>query len=155
MEMPLNYLLFEIQTLLLVGSLMLLTGSLAGLFIKNGLFAEGWGAFFTGTGKPSKDGEDSFHEKRRNRRVPSSALLELMDGSGNTLSESARLQDLSLKGACFQSPLVFQQGKHLQAHLHSPNEGILNITARVVWASPRASRILYGIEFLSVDPLHH
>lgn len=154
MEMPLNNLLFEIRSLLFAASLMLLMGSLAGLFIKNGLLTDGWGSLFTGNGRLSKSGEDSFSEKRHSRRVPSNAVLELMDGAGKCLFDSARLHDLSLKGACFISPLLLQQGGRIQAQLHSANEGILQITARVVWARARAGRVLYGVEFLSVNPAH-
>jgi hypothetical protein len=85
--------------------------------------------------------------------VPSQAPFELMNPAGEYMPNSARLHDMSLKGARFDSPLLIKQGKCIQARLHSSKEGLLQISARVIWVKSQNNRIIYGIEFDSVNPV--
>jgi len=46
-----------------------------------------------------------------------------------------------------------KQGKTIQARLHSSKEGLLRISARIVWQKPQNNRVVYGIEFDAVAPM--
>jgi hypothetical protein len=151
--MHLDTLLFQIQTMLFAGSCLLLAGSVIGLYLKGRVLSEESITFFTGNeGKSEAKDEGPYREKRSARRVPSRAPFELMNPMGEYMPNSARLYDMSLKGACFDSTLMIKPGKHIQARLHSTKEGLLQISARVVWLKPRNNRTVYGIEFDSVHP---
>ena len=149
--MPMNSILFEIQMLLYVGSGVLLAGSLAGLYLKSEFLLEGRGSLLSRGGLHDKRGEDFHHEKRRHRRLPSSALLELIDASGTITTGNASIEDISLTGACFHSPLVLAEGERIQARLHSSSEGILHRAGRFIAA---AGRSLVGAAPESRQPVH-
>ena len=150
--MPLNILLFQIQVMLYVGSCLLLAGSLAGIYMKSRFLSEGSASFLSARNENSEAGEDACREKRRARRLRSGALLELMDPSGGFMADSARLRDISIKGACFESPVLMKLGHRIEARLHSSKEGLLRISARIIWLRPKNNRIFYGVEFDAVHP---
>jgi len=154
MSMPLTTLLSGIQIMLYVGSSLLLVGSLAGLVTKSQIFSLHSILIFSGSaGKPGTRG-DQPHEMRRARRVPSNRPIELMNSSGKFVANSARLRDISASGACFESPFILNQGKRIEALLHSSKEGLQRISARIIWIQPKNDRTAYGIEFVHAHRAH-
>jgi hypothetical protein len=153
MPMPLNALLFQIRIFLFMGSGMLLFGSLTGLFVKNHILsAESASPFSIGDERTAA--KPVFKRLKRNaRRVKSDSILELKNDSGEFLPGSAMLHDISIRGACFDSPLLLKPGKRMEALLHSSKEGVLHISARIVWMKQRSHGILYGVEFDKVGPV--
>jgi len=146
-------LLMQIRDAILVASTLLLLGSLIGAILKRRYVSEETVSIFgEGEGKPGERSELT-QERRRSRRLQSAAVLELQDTYGKFVPESARMHDISLKGACFDSTMPLKRGQKVMARLYSSKEGVLQISARVVWSQPRAHRILYGIEFNAVDPI--
>lgn len=150
--MSLNTFLYQIQIMLFAGSSMLLVGSIIGLYLKGRILSEEPLFLFSSNNEISETKEDPYCEKRHARRVPSFTLLELMNPAGEFIPNSARMHDISVKGARFDSSIMMKQGKRIQARLHSSKEGLLRISARIVWLQPKNNRIVYGVEFDTVNP---
>lgn len=150
MDETLILLLFKIRAVLMGASCFLLVCGVVGLCVRSYFSRADWvDPFARGDGDPPvKNGV--MTEKRRARRLASKALMEIMDESGSTVAGSARVHDLSLKGARIQSQLILERGSRIQAKLHSTKEGVVPFSARVVWTSPRVRSILYGIEFETI-----
>src|SRR5689334_12421834 len=106
-------LLLQIRMWLLLGSEFLLASSLIGRLLKSDFLG----------GRPVWP--PSFQEKRKAPRLRSRALMELEDSGGRYLADSARLHDISVRGACFHSSLVMEVGKQIKARLFSSHIGML------------------------------
>ncbi|MFA5975874.1 MAG: PilZ domain-containing protein [Elusimicrobiota bacterium] len=90
-------------------------------------------------------------EKRRAPRARHNSVLEILDQGGHSIAEIGRLVNFSAVGACFSSTRVFGKGEKLYARLRLLKEGVLMVTARVVWVQKKTNAILYGIEFLTTQ----
>jgi hypothetical protein len=141
MNTSLTTFIFQIQTVLFTVSGALLLGSLYALYGKGRVISNDKYPQLLDSQKTTSA------EKRQERRRISNCPFELMNRSGVFLANSARIRDLSAKGACFESPLFLKKGERIEAKLHSPNEGLLRISGRVVWVKSKTNWLTYGVKF--------
>jgi len=94
---------------------------------------------------------DPNADRRSSNRIRSRAKLGLKSESWEGVMGTATLHDVSKTGACFESPVLLQQNQKIVTRMHSGNqEGILELSAQVVWIKPGQSSHLYGVHFLSL-----
>ena len=89
-------------------------------------------------------------EKRRAARAKTNAVIDLDDEAGGYSPGNAQLQDLSVWGACLSSTLSLQKGQSIRGRIHSPTEGLLQVSGHVVWVKQRNNDYLYGIAFSKI-----
>jgi len=92
-------------------------------------------------------------EKRRAIRSKHDSVLEIDDAEGHFIIGVGRLVDFSNVGVCFSSTKALAKGERLRARLRLLKEGVLEISAHVVWIKERPNAKLYGLEFDSVQKL--
>jgi len=93
----------------------------------------------------------SFVERRSSHRIRSRSVLGLKIESGNGISGTATLHDMSTTGACFESPVLLFPKQKIQTRMQSPNDGsILELKAQVIWVKPGDAYHLYGVQFLPI-----
>jgi len=151
MATGISYVAFQI--FLLGTSLALLAGSVVGLYFRAHRLSDEALSSFSRQASESKPISSHATERRCSRRLPSHVTLELQDGSGQFAEGNGQLLDISLKGACFKSSVLLRRGQRIVARLHSSKEGLLQVTARVVWLRQQTQDALYGIEFRRIDTL--
>ena len=93
----------------------------------------------------------STRENRRAKRTAHDSVLELFDGDGHVITGIGRLVDFSTVGACFSTPQQLKVGEKVSGRLRLLKEGVLQITAHVVWTRQKPNTRLYGIEFEKVE----
>lgn len=86
-------------------------------------------------------------DKRRLPRRPHDSVVELYDDAGAPAAGAFRLVDVSWSGACFVSTERLAPGRRLTARLRLLERGVVEVSARVVWAKPRGNATLYGLSF--------
>ena len=89
-------------------------------------------------------------EKRRARRDRHDSVIEILGAAGKLL-DSGRLVDYSNTGASFFSRKTMPQGAKLKLRVRLLEQGVLDISARIVWARKEGVGNLYGIKFDSVQ----
>jgi len=89
-------------------------------------------------------------EHRRAVRTKSDAVFDLDDDAGHYAPGNARLVDVSVWGACVSSNLSLRKGQLIRGRIHSPTEGLLEVSGEVVWVRKRAVDSLYGIGFTKI-----
>ncbi|OGS47042.1 MAG: hypothetical protein A3J79_06790 [Elusimicrobia bacterium RIFOXYB2_FULL_62_6] len=86
-------------------------------------------------------------DKRRAPRHRHDSVLEIRDDSGRLIVGVGKLVDFSMVGACFATTRHFDIGERINARLRLLQEGVLDITAHIVWTRKRENAVLYGIDF--------
>ncbi|MBU2572980.1 MAG: PilZ domain-containing protein [Elusimicrobia bacterium] len=86
-------------------------------------------------------------DKRRAPRQRHDSVLELYDEFGKLIVGIGKLVDFSMVGACFSTTKLLADGERVNARLRLLQEGVLDISAHVVWSRRQANATLYGIEF--------
>ena len=92
-------------------------------------------------------------ENRRAGRARHDSVLELYDEGGRLITGIGRLVDFSTSGVRFSSTKSLKAGDALRARLRLLREGILDITAHVIWAKKKPVGWQYGIAFDSIQHL--
>ena len=116
----------------------LLTGALIGPYVKTRFLADGRSRPLSGR---------SFREKRRTFRTATDILVDLNDVQGGFIPGAARLQNISMSGACMTSVVPLNRGAHIQGRLSVMNGEFQRISGRVVWSRHQSNRNLYGLRF--------
>ncbi|MBI4802218.1 MAG: PilZ domain-containing protein [Elusimicrobia bacterium] len=88
-----------------------------------------------------------FEDKRRAPRHRHDSVLEIYDQSGRLIVGVGKLVDFSMVGACFFTTKRLADGERINARLRLLQEGVLDISAHVVWSRKQANAVFYGIEF--------
>lgn len=86
-------------------------------------------------------------EKRRAPRHKHDSVLEIRDDSGRLMVGIGKLKDFSMVGACFSTTKYFENGERINARLRLLREGVLDITAHIVWSRREENAVLYGMDF--------
>lgn len=86
-------------------------------------------------------------DKRRAPRHRHDSVLEIRDDSGRLIVAVGKLVDFSMVGACFATTKHFEKGERINARLRLLQEGVLDITAHVVWTRKKENTVHYGIDF--------
>ena len=94
-----------------------------------------------------------FSEKRRAPRAKHDSVLEIYDAEGHLIIGIGRLVNFSNVGICFSSTKVLNKGQKLSARVRLLKEGMIEVTARVVWVEKKSNSLLYGIEFDSIQKI--
>ena len=93
------------------------------------------------------------NEKRRAPRANHDSVVEIYDSEGHLIIGIGRLVNFSNVGICFTSSKVLEKGKKLFARIRLLKEGVLEVSARVVWVTKKPNSMLYGIEFDSIQKI--
>lgn len=94
-------------------------------------------------------------EKRRAPRHRHDSVLEIRDDSGRLMVGIGKLVDFSMVGACFTTAKHFDIGERINGRLRLLREGVLDITAHVVWSTRKENTVLYGIDFDVIKKVRH
>ena len=90
-------------------------------------------------------------DSRRAPRRRHDSVLEIYDERGKLVVAVGKLVDFSMAGACFSTTQILANGEKIRARLRLLQEGVLDISAHVVWSRKKNNAILYGIEFDVVE----
>jgi len=92
-------------------------------------------------------------DKRRAPRSRHDSVLEIYDEDGHFITGTGRLINFSKVGICFSTTKALTIDERLRARLRLLREGILEVSAHVVWARKKPNTILYGLAFDSVQKI--
>jgi len=92
-------------------------------------------------------------DKRRAARHRHDSVMEIYDESGHFIMGTGRLVNFSKAGVCIASSRALVPGERLRARLRLLKEGVLEVSARVVWFKKKPSTNLYGLAFDSVQKI--
>ena len=95
----------------------------------------------------------SVKDKRRASRSKDESVLEIYDMDGQLIKGIGRLVNFSNVGVCFSSTKMLFKGERLRARLRLLKQGMIEVSARVVWAKKKPNSQLYGLEFDTVQKL--
>jgi len=90
-------------------------------------------------------------DNRRAARRRHDSVMELYDESGHFIMGTGRLINFSKVGVCIASTRALAPGERLRARLRLLKEGVLEVSARVVWFKKNPTTNLYGLAFDSVQ----
>ena len=88
-------------------------------------------------------------DKRRSKRNPHSAAIELF-GADKRLLGFGRLVEYSETGASFLAEEALLAGDAVRARIRLFGNGVLDVTARIVWRRPDKNAVLVGVCFETV-----
>ena len=92
-------------------------------------------------------------DKRRATRSRHDSVMEIYDESGHFIMGTGRLVNFSKVGVCIASTRALAPGERLRARLRLIREGVLEVSARVVWFKKKPNINLYGLAFDSVQKI--
>jgi hypothetical protein len=92
-------------------------------------------------------------DKRRAPRHKHDSVLELFDREGHFITGTGRLVNFSKVGICFSTTKILKMGEPLHARLRLLSEGMLEVSAKVVWIRKQPNTILYGLAFDAVQQI--
>ncbi len=90
------------------------------------------------------------NDQRGARRDRHDSVVEFFSAAGKLLG-SGRLVDFSSTGASFSSAYVMAPGGRLKLRVRLLEKGVLDISAKIVWARKEGAGRLYGVQFDSVN----
>lgn len=88
-------------------------------------------------------------DNRRSKRNNHNAAIEIFGPEGRLLG-FGRLVEYSKTGASFQAEARLLEGDLVRARLRLFEEGIIDVTARIVWRKPERNGVLVGVKFETV-----
>ncbi len=88
-------------------------------------------------------------DNRRSKRNSHNAAIEIFGPEGLLLG-FGRLVEYSKTGASFQAESHLLEGDLVRARLRIFEQGILDVTARIVWRRPEKNGILVGVKFETI-----
>ena len=88
-------------------------------------------------------------ENRRSKRNNHNAAIEIFGPEGRLLG-FGRLVEYSKTGASFQAESRLLEGDLVRARLRLFEEGIIDVTARIIWRKPEKNGVLVGVKFETV-----
>jgi len=88
-------------------------------------------------------------ENRRSKRNNHNAAIEIFSPEGRLLG-FGRLVEYSKTGASFQAESRLLEGDLVLARLRLFGEGIIDVTARIIWRKPEKNGVLVGVKFETV-----
>lgn len=86
-------------------------------------------------------------EKRRAPRAKHDSVLDIFDESGKRVACVATLFDVSTIGVSFRSTRTFAKGTRVLARLRLLEEGIRDISGRIIRVKDFNNYTLYGVAF--------
>ncbi|OGR65413.1 MAG: hypothetical protein A2X31_10305 [Elusimicrobia bacterium GWB2_63_22] len=86
---------------------------------------------------------------RRSKRNNHNATIEIFGPEGRLLG-FGRLAEYSKTGASFQAEAHLLEGELVRLRIRIFEQGILDVTARIIWRRPEKNGILVGVKFETV-----
>ena len=93
----------------------------------------------------------SSKERREAPRTMTDLVLELFGPDGHLVAGVGRLRDISAKGVRIDSDMTLEVGQEVRAHVRRKEQVLLDLACRVVWCRSKASRKVFGLEFLDLS----
>src|SRR5690242_1101179 len=84
-------------------------------------------------------------DKRRGARRRHESALEIFDASGQFITGTGRLIDVSTVGVCFSSNKKLAPGEPDRARFGLLNGEVVEVASHVVWARRKPHDTLYGL----------
>ncbi|MEA3307048.1 MAG: PilZ domain-containing protein [Elusimicrobiota bacterium] len=90
---------------------------------------------------------------RKHNRNAHDSVLEAFEEYGKRLIWTAKLINFSTGGASFSTKRDLKKGQLIFARLRIPEQGVMQVTGKVVWIKEKTSTFVYGMKFDSIKQI--